>query len=324
MIKDSFDIFHVSKESFLVSALSVFQHQATNNPVYSTYLKHLGTDIKNVNKLEDIPFLPIQFFKSQTVSCCNGKAEKVFMSSGTGNGSRSKHYVADLKLYEQSFIKGFQHFYGAIEDYVILAVLPSYLEQGDSSLIYMVDHMIQLSQHKKSGYYSKDEPIEPTIHTIPNDQKILLIGVSYALLDLAESFPFTKNYPNLTIMDTGGMKGRKKEIVRDELHQILSKGFQVEKIDSEYSMTELMSQAYSLGNGRYKTPPWMQFSFRDANDPFQSKDEGGIIKIIDLANYNSCSFIETQDIGKRIDDEHIEILGRIDHSDQRGCSQLYL
>lgn len=325
--KHSFDLAKISDECFLDYALSIFRKQAQENPIYKQFIEYLKINPLTIHQLEMIPFLPVQFFKSHIISCGNEKIEKIFKSSGTGTNNRSQHYVSDLKIYETSFQLGFKHFYGNIEDYAVLAILPSYLEQGDSSLIYMVGQLIASSKHPHSAYYSKDESIEAIMDVLTKKnpkQKILLIGVTYALLDLAEQFPLSKPHNNLIVMDTGGMKGRKKEMIRQELHALLKIGFKVNQIHSEYSMTELMSQAYSSSNGAFICPPWMKVLFRDLSDPFEMKDSGGGINIIDLANINTCSFIETQDIGKKVAVNSFEVLGRMDNSDKRGCSQLYL
>jgi hypothetical protein len=252
--------------------------------------------------------------------------QTVFSSSGTTGQITSKHYIADIQLYEQSYTKGFHHFYGDVGQYCILALLPSYIERSGSSLIYMVNDLIEKSKHPQSGFYLNE--IDSLIDTLTaldaKGKKVLLIGVSFALLDLVEKYQL--QLKNTIVMETGGMKGRRKELIRKELHEHLMKGFGVETIHSEYGMTELLSQAYSNGNGIFKTPPWMKFMIRDTEDPLSFLPFGktGGINVIDLANINSCSFIATQDLGKKYEDESFEILGRFDHSDVRGCNLMVL
>lgn len=312
---------------FNVLSLEIFYYQAKNNTIYKQFLDLIKCDIEAVKTVEKIPFLPIQFFKSfNVVTGNNQKVEKIFKSSGTTNTGRSQHVVTDLSLYEQSFLAGFNFFYGNIEDYVVLALLPNYLEQGDSSLVYMVDRFIDKSVHKESGYCL--ENIKQTAQLInklkTKGKKVLLIGVTYALLDLIEFQQFQLS-DNFIIMETGGMKGRRKELTKGELQKVLKNGFGVNTIHSEYGMTELLSQAYSTGETKFKTPNWMKVFVRDINDPlsFQNKNKSGGINIIDLANLNSCSFIATQDLGKlNKEDNTFEILGRFDFSDTRGCNLL--
>lgn len=312
---------------FNVLSLEIFYYQAKNNTIYKQFLDLIKCDIEAVKTVEKIPFLPIQFFKSfNVVTGNNQKVEKIFKSSGTTNTGRSQHVVTDLSLYEQSFLAGFNFFYGNIEDYVVLALLPNYLEQGDSSLVYMVDRFIDKSVHKESGYCL--ENIKQTAQLInklkTKGKKVLLIGVTYALLDLIEFQQFQLS-DNFIIMETGGMKGRRKELTKGELQKVLKNGFGVKTIHSEYGMTELLSQAYSTGETKFKTPNWMKVFVRDINDPlsFQNKNKSGGINIIDLANLNSCSFIATQDLGKlNKEDNTFEILGRFDFSDTRGCNLL--
>ena len=312
---------------FNVLSLEIFYYQAKNNTIYKQFLDLIKCDIEAVKTVEKIPFLPIQFFKSfNVVTGNNQKVEKIFKSSGTTNTGRSQHVVTDLSLYEQSFLAGFNFFYGNIEDYVVLALLPNYLEQGDSSLVYMVDRFIDKSVHKESGYCL--ENIKQTAQLInklkTKGKKVLLIGVTYALLDLIEFQQFQLS-DNFIIMETGGMKGRRKELTKGELQKVLKNGFGVNTIHSEYGMTELLSQAYSTGATKFKTPNWMKVFVRDINDPlsFQNKNKSGGINIIDLANLNSCSFIATQDLGKlNKEDNTFEILGRFDFSDTRGCNLL--
>jgi phenylacetate-coenzyme A ligase PaaK-like adenylate-forming protein len=253
-------------------------------------------------------------------------ANTIFTSSGTTGQSTSKHYVTDIELYKKSYLKGFEYFYGSISDYCILALLPSYLERKGSSLIYMIDDLIKKSNHPESGFYlyQIDVLAEKLKKLDSKGEKVLLIGVSFALLDLVEKHQL--QLKNTVVMETGGMKGRRKELIREELHGALKKGFGVERIHSEYGMTELLSQAYSHGNGIFKTPPWMKILIRDTEDPltFLPYGKSGGINVVDLANMNSCSFIATQDLGKKYADESFEILGRFDHSDIRGCNLMIL
>lgn len=307
-------------------ALEIFHFQAKNNLVYKEFLSHLHIDIQSIDEVEKIPFLPIQFFKSHQVVSSEETIQRTFLSSGTTGNVQSKHFVCDLSIYEESFTKGFEHFYGAIEDYTVLALLPSYLERDGSSLIYMVHDFIQKSKNNKSGFYlnNLEELAKNLAELDKNNEKVLLIGVSFALLDLVEKHKF--QLKNTIVMETGGMKGRRKELIRDELHQILREGFGVEKIHSEYGMTELLSQAYSKGNGIFECPPWMKILTRDTEDALSVLPEGksGGINIIDLANVNSCSFIATQDLGKMYPDCTFEVLGRFDSSDIRGCNLMVM
>ena len=319
------EIFAITNENdFEKTALRIFQYQATNNIVYKEYLKHLKFDISTVKTLTQIPFLPIDFFKSHKVVSTTKKEQAIFTSSGTTGNLTSRHYVPDLKIYEASFTKGFEQYYGAVSDYCILALLPSYLEREGSSLIYMMEKLIKDSKHEKSGFYlhNHEELIATIADLKKQNQKILLLGVSFALLDLAEKFQL--DLDDVIVMETGGMKGRRKEITREELHAFLTKRLGVEKIHSEYGMTELLSQAYSKGDSLFFTPSWMKILIRDTYDPFSYEQQGrsGGVNVIDLANIHSCSFIETQDLGRIHADGSFEILGRFDHSDIRGCNLL--
>ncbi len=307
-------------------ALSIFHYQAKYNKVYKQFLALINCYPIDIKDFKQIPFLPIQFFKSLEVVVGNKEITKVFKSSGTTLTGKSKHLVTDLSIYEASFVKGFSHFYGNIENYTVLALLPNYLEQGESSLVYMVDKLIELSHNKESKYCLNNlsETKELLQKLAKQNRKVLLIGVSYALLDLMEEENLNLNH-NFLIMETGGMKGRRKELTKAELHKELKKGFGVDIVHSEYGMTELLSQAYSQQDGLFKTPPWMKVLIRDINDPlsFQTKNKSGGINIIDLANVNSCSFIATQDLGKiHLETDSFEILGRFDYSDTRGCNLL--
>lgn len=323
VLKDK--IFTISSPTeFLELALDIFQYQAKNNSVYKEYIAYLEKDPKSVQSISEIPFLPIEFFKSRKVVSSHQDAQAIFTSSGTSGTFTSRHYVPDMSIYESSFKCGFEHFYGSVKDYCILALLPSYLEREGSSLIYMMEYLIKDSEHPKSGFYLHNhEELIATIDELKaSGVKILLLGVSFALLDLAEKFKLDLN--GVIVMETGGMKGRRKEITREELHAFLTSRLGVEKIHSEYGMTELLSQAYSKGNSIFFTPPWMKILIRDAYDPFSYEKMGrsGGVNVIDLANLHSCSFIETQDLGKIHPDGSFEILGRFDHSDIRGCNLL--
>jgi phenylacetate-coenzyme A ligase PaaK-like adenylate-forming protein len=320
-------IFNINNsENFKSIALEVFKLQAKENSVYREFINYLNIDVNSVKDLNQIPFLPIQFFKSHKVVTGNKPEQDIFLSSGTTGMSQSKHYVTDLSIYEESYTKGFEHFYGNIEDYVVLGLLPAYLERNGSSLIYMVDDLIKKSNHHESGFYLNDHDklVENIIRLENRKQKILLIGVSFALLDLLDDYNLDLKYT--TIMETGGMKGRRKELIREELHKEFTFGFGVDTIHSEYGMTELLSQAYSKGNGIFNCPPWMKVLTRDTEDPFSylSNGKSGGINVIDLANINSCSFIATQDLGRIYSDESFEVIGRFDHSDIRGCNLMVL
>lgn len=321
------DIFQIgSKKKFEKITLKVFRFQYDNNIVYRDFCSLLKKDKSNVKRIEDIPFLPIQFFKSHTILSSTNPIQTTFTSSGTTGMNTSRHHVTDLEFYEESYRLAFRQFYGNIEDYVVLALLPSYLEREGSSLIHMVDDLIQLTNNPESGFYlnNYDELIKKLIKLDNEGQNIILIGVTYALLDLVEKQSF--HLKNTIIMETGGMKGRRKEIIREELHNILCKGFGVSEIHSEYGMTELLSQAYSLGDGVFECPSWMQILVRDPEDALTYVKEGktGGINVIDLANINSCSFIATQDLGKILGNNSFEVLGRFDNSDIRGCNLMVL
>ena len=307
-------------------ALEVFQFQAQHNAVYKQFIKLLKVNPLAVDSVRKIPFLPIEFFKSHKILSSTTKIEETFLSSGTTGQTQSKHFVTDISVYEESFTKGFEYFYGSIEEYTVLALLPSYLERNGSSLIYMANDFIEKSNNPKSGFYLNNlEELRKNLQELDkNNQKVLLIGVSFALLDLVETYKF--NLKNTIIMETGGMKGRRKELIREELHQLLKEGFGVSEIHSEYGMTELLSQGYSKGNGIFGCPPWMKILTRDPEDALTILPEGksGGINVIDLANINSCSFIATQDVGKTYANGTFEVLGRFDNSDIRGCNLLVL
>jgi phenylacetate-coenzyme A ligase PaaK-like adenylate-forming protein len=304
-------------------ALQIFRKQAMQVSVYRDFIDYLAIDPYKVERLEDIPFLPVEFFKTHKIIESNTQEQQVFSSSGTTGIQQSKHYVKELSIYEQSFNKAFHFFYGDVQNYVVIALLPSYLEREGSSLIYMCDHLIKNSNDERSGFYLNEfESIQKIIEENDGEKAILLIGVTYALLDFAEQFPFEMK--NTIIMETGGMKGKRMELVREEVHAILKQAFRLTSIHSEYGMTELLSQAYSTGKGIFKTPPWMKILIRETQDPFsyQKYEKTGGINIIDLANIYSCSFIATQDLGKKYADERFEVIGRFDNSDIRGCNLL--
>lgn len=320
--------FHNIKDSadFKNAALHLFKVHYDSNSVYRSYCDLINYDPSDVKNVLDIPFLPIQFFKTHRVATFSQNPEKIFLSSTTTGQIPSKHYIDSLDAYQKSFQRCFQQFYGPITDYTILALLPSYLEREDSSLIYMVENMIQNSEKDLSGFYLDEwEALIGTLkHLESKKEKTLLIGVSFALLDLISKEQF--NLKHTLIMETGGMKGRREEMVRHALHKELSKGFGVENIHSEYGMTELLSQAYSKGKGIFKCPPWMKVITRSTDDPFQIVEMGRIggLNIIDLANENSCPFIATQDLGKRYSNGDFEVLGRFDSAEIRGCNLLAL
>ena len=321
------DIFTISSQKqFEKIALKVFRHQYENNKVYNNFCKLLNTEVGRVKSIQQIPFLPIQFFKSHEVVSNNDPVQATFSSSGTTGMITSKHLVTDVSIYEESYRKGFADFYGNIEDYVVLALLPSYLERDGSSLIYMVEDLIKLSNRPESGFYlhNHDELIKNLIALDNAGQNVILIGVTYALLDLIEKQKF--QLKNTIIMETGGMKGKRKEMIREELHEQLCAGFGVTAIHSEYGMTELLSQAYSLGEGIFECPSWIQILLRDTEDALSYVGTGktGGINVIDLANINSCSFIATQDLGKKYANNSFEVLGRFDNSDIRGCNLMVL
>ncbi len=315
------EIFSIqNEETFEKTALKVFHYQAENNPVYKKFLKFLNVNPSRIYSIKQIPFLPIRFFKEFEVISGNNKAEKIFSSSGTTGSKTSKHFVTDLNLYKESLIHGFRHFYGELTEYSIFALLPSYLEREGSSLIDMVEFWLENSGRGGFYLYNHEELYQNLIEHEKSGEKAILIGVSFALLDFVEKFQL--NLKNTIVMETGGMKGRKNEITREELHKILKKGFSVNEIHSEYGMTELLSQAYSKGNSRFQTPNWMKIIIRDTEDPlsFLSLEKTGGVNVIDLANLNSCSFIATDDLGKIHPDSSFEVLGRFDYSDVRGCN----
>jgi phenylacetate-coenzyme A ligase PaaK-like adenylate-forming protein len=320
------DIFSINTAAgFEQRCLDVFRFQAAQCAIYKAYIALLGVTPSQVCRIDDIPFLPIAFFKTQMVVSGEQPPQIIFTSSGTTGTQSSQHFVADVSLYEESFTKCFSLFYGQPADYIILALLPSYLKRKGSSLVYMAETLMTQSAQPDNGFYLHNfAELHNRLQRLQQQgKKVLLIGVSYALLDFIEQYPL--HFPELTVMETGGMKGKREELPKQELHRILCKGFGVAQIHSEYGMTELLSQAYSKGNGIFHMPPWMQICIRDPRDPFAYVPDGtvGGVNIIDLANVYSCAFIETQDLGKRYADGSFEIAGRFAQSDVRGCNLLY-
>ncbi|MEP6597793.1 MAG: acyl transferase [Ginsengibacter sp.] len=307
--------------SFNALAADIFFYQYKQNKIYRQWCDTLQINITKIQLIEDYPFLPISFFKTNTVICNDGSYETVFESSGTTKSLQSKHYIKDVSLYIKSFTKCFELFYGDARQWCIIGLLPSYLQQKNSSLIKMADVLIKRSEKRFSGFYLTEyEKLQTVLQQLQNKkQKTLLIGVTYALLDFAEQFPMQLDYT--TVMETGGMKGRRKELTRAEVHNILKKQFKLEQLHSEYGMTELLSQAYSKAGGKFYCPPWMKVLVRDEEDPLQVKLSGkGVLNIIDLANIYSCSFIATDDVGEVFEDGSFEVYGRLNNSDIRGCS----
>ena len=324
---DTRQIFDIrSFESFEELALRTFEFQYQNIAVYRTFCDYLGVGQKTVHSLEDIPFLPIEFFKSQKIYSASHTPQIIFRSSGTTGSNTSTHHIADLELYRTSFRNCFEKFYGDIREYCILALLPSYLEREDSSLVFMVKDFIDRSGHPASGFYLDD--LAGLVAKLKDLEQantpVLLIGVTFALLDLAREYKLSLQ--TTTVIETGGMKGRKKEMVRAHVHQVLEDAWNLPAIHSEYGMTELLSQAYSRGDGIFFTPDWMRILIRDTEDPKHYLGPGltGGINVIDLANIHSCSFIATQDLGKLSAEGGFEVLGRFDHSDIRGCNLMVM
>ena len=322
MIKAPIDIqelWHLSKEDFLLVSKKVFEWQAQHNEVFKQWV-HLNK--LSATALTSIPFLPISFFKTQEV-LIGPQPVTLFESSGTTQDVVSKHWIQDTQLYEQSFLHGFNLFYGAPSNYCILGLLPSYLERAHSSLVYMVNHLIQASGHPESGFYLDDfKKLDKVVKKLEQEkQAVWLIGVSFALTDFAAAYP--QKLIHTTVVETGGMKGRKKELTRKELHQVLSSSLGTSNIHSEYGMTELLSQAYAIKEGVFKCPPWMKVLVADEEDPTSLKETGrGVLHIIDLANLYSCSFIATEDLGEVYSDGSFTVIGRVDASERRGCSLL--
>ena len=317
------DIFRISsEEGFLDMALKVFGFQYETNKVYGEFCKNVGKSPENVSSLADIPFLPISFFKSHEVYCVE-KGDLIFTSSGTTGQVTSKHFVLNKNIYERSFMSAFEHFYGKVEGKCILGLLPSYLEREGSSLVYMVDSLIKKSANARSGFYLRkyEEFCDQVENALKHGDEVIIFGVSYALLDLAEGIK-----PDLSktiVIETGGMKGQRKEISKGEMHKILKEGLNLEKVHSEYGMTELLSQAYSKGDELFDSPSWMKIMLRQVNDPFSyTTSKTGGINVIDLANIDSCSFIATEDLG-RFEGNQFKVLGRAQTADIRGCNLMY-
>jgi hypothetical protein len=324
------DIFNIQTEQdFLKASLETFRHQYEHSEIYRKFVDYLNISPEKVNSLEEIPFLPIEMFKNHQILDNNKTSDMFFQSSGTTQMNLSRHWIADENIYKESIYKSFEQFIGKPEDFIFLGLLPSYLEKQNSSLIYMVDYLMKKSARPENGYFLYNHSDLLKLLNTLKDKKVILFGVSFALLDFLDFCLSGENEEsltpseNLTVIETGGMKGRKEEMTKNELLKILQKGFKTHKIYSEYSMTELLSQAYSLGNNEYECPNWMKIMVRNAEDPLTYEKEGrtGAINIIDLANIHSCSFIATQDLGK-ITGNIFQVLGRIDHSDIRGCSLL--
>lgn len=314
-----------SDEDFDALVLELFSYQAKHNEVYRDYLQFLGVAVEEVKTVEKIPFLPISFFKTHKVTCGDYAPTKVFTSSGTG-GDTSNHLIDDLSVYEKSFNTAFQKFYGSPSEWCVLALLPSYLEREGSSLIYMAESLIEQSEDEDSNFYLNQlDALKGVLEKKKQEgRKTLLLGVSFALLDFVERHKI--DFPELVVMETGGMKGRRKEMIRTDLHDVLRSGFGVLSIHSEYGMTELLSQAYSKGEGRFFCPPWMKIFTRQTDDPFAPAKKGktGGVNVMDLANIDSCAFIETKDLGRLYEDGSFEIMGRFDNSDIRGCNLMVI
>lgn len=314
-------ILNIKPENFEDLALEIFRFQLENNTIYKQFVKNLGVNISNIKKLEQIPCLPIEFFKFYSVRSIQEPHQVIFESSGTTQTSKSKHYLTDTNFYTQNSIRLFEQAYGSLENYHILALLPSYLEQGASSLVFMIERFIEASKSEYAGFYLYDyEKLFKTIETIrkQNNRKILLVGVTFALLDLAENSHI--DLSDVILMETGGMKGRRKEMIREEIHEILQNKLQVKAVHSEYGMTELISQAYSKGQGIFEMPATMRILLREVNDPLTYTQKRGVINVIDLANIETCAFIATQDLGTILENNQFMILGRSDNTEQRGCN----
>jgi len=315
-------IFEINNnDSFEKEAIALFQFQYKNNDVYKQWCNLIGADIQKIKHCSQIPFLPISFFKTHKVASGSFTPELIFESSKTTGMQSSQHLVKDKSIYEKSFEKAFEMFYGKIEGWCVLGLLPSYLERGNSSLVYMVQKLIEQSQHKQSGFYLNEfDKLYKVLQQLEaNKQPTILIGVTFALLDFAQQYQLPLQHT--TVMETGGMKGRREELTRNEVHNILQQAFQCKNIHSEYGMTELLSQAYAKKNGQFICPPWMKAFVRNEDDPLQVQPYGkGVLNIIDLANIHSCSFIATDDVGTIYEDSSFEVHGRIDNSDIRGCS----
>lgn len=315
------NIFQASKNTFENEALALFRFQAENSPVYRDYLRLLGVKSGSVTRMTDIPYLPIRFFKTHTVETTSFPPGLCFESSGTTGSVNSRHWVKDPSIYERSFREGFKLFYGPPREWCIVGLLPSYLERRHSSLVYMVEDLVKESGHPHSGFYlyEHDKLAERLVALEREGQKTLLIGVTFGLLDFAEAYTFSLKHT--VVMETGGMKGRREEWTREQVHGLLSERLGVSAVHSEYGMTELLSQGYSSGDGIFRSVPWMRVLVREEDDPMQVRAQGkGVLNVIDLANIYSCAFIGTDDVGRVYEDGSFEVLGRMDNSDIRGCS----
>lgn len=312
------------KVDFEQLCITIFHYQLQNNEIYAAWLKALNYDTSEVTTMDKIPFLPISFFKTHKVVSAEAPFDVVFSSSGTSGTTTSNHYVKDVSIYERSFHEGFERIYGNVEDLVIIGLLPSYLERNGSSLIYMCEELIKKSKQVESGFYLYEfEQLKNVLSILKNkNKKTVLFGVSYALLDFSEIQP--AYWDNLVVIETGGMKGKRKEMIREELHSEIRNSWPINNLNSEYGMTELLSQAYLRDGSLFSCPDWMEVKVRDVSDPFQliGEDKTGGLNVIDLANLDSCSFIATQDLGRVFNDGKFEVLGRFDHSDSRGCNLL--
>lgn len=316
------NIFSLSVDRFDSICMDIFHYQYHSNQIYRKWCDLIGKTPSSIQTPNQIPPLPVSFFKQEKVLTA-ATASHYFESSGTTNTQNSRHWVSDLSIYRNSFLKAFELFYGPIKDWCIIGLLPSYLERNHSSLVMMVDELIQLSGHVDSGFYLYEhEKLNKTLKRLEEkEQKTLLLGVTFGLLDFAEAYP--QQLKHTVVMETGGMKGRRKEMTRAEVHDLLCNQLGVDGIHSEYGMTELLSQAYSKGNGLFECPPWMRVLVRDEEDPLSTGHTGrGVIQLIDLANVYSCSFIATEDVGNVYEDGRFEVWGRLDNSDIRGCSLL--
>ena len=316
-------MFNVTGREFNELALQAFKYQYDQNETYKNYVDALGVNVPSIGSLEQIPFLPIRFFKSHSITTGTFESTTVFESSGTTGSINSRHFIKDATLYEESFMRAFEMFYGPVSDWCILGLLPSYLERNNSSLVYMVNRLVHASGHTDSGFFLHDfDDLKHRLHSLEQKgQKTLLVGVTFALLDFAEKHALPLQHT--LVMETGGMKGRRRELIRAEVHDRLCEAFSIRSVHSEYGMTELLSQAYSSGHGFFKCPPWMKILLRDEEDPLTIKKgstSSGVINVIDLANINSCCFIATDDAGRLHTDGSFEVLGRMDNSDLRGCS----
>jgi len=321
------DIFRISDdESFLSAATQIYRHQMTHVNAYRKFIELLQLGESAIKHYSEFPFLPITAFRNHMITDQKITPEKYFISSGTTSMSRSRHYIHDTGIYEHSIVSGFEQVFGNPEQYAFLALLPSYLEQGDSSLVYMMNTLMQAGGHPMNGFYLNNHAeLRNNIEQLKKQEtKIFLVGVTFALLDFFENNRYDDS--QLIIVETGGMKGRRKEMIREEVHEILIRASGTEKIHSEYGMTELLSQAWSTGNGVFQTPPWMKVMITDMHNPGRMTENGqtGIINVIDLANVHSCSFITTQDIGRKLSENTFEVLGRMDSSEWRGCNLMVM